>query len=83
MEMPRNRFKAALKAGQLQIGLWSSLCSSRLPPRSSATVDSTGSWIDTEHSPNEVPTVMGQLQALATGTASPDRAGRPGTIRCY
>jgi 4-hydroxy-2-oxoheptanedioate aldolase len=70
MDMPRNRFKAALKAGQLQIGLWSSLCSAL-----SADIigDSGFDWIliDTEHSPNELPTVLAQLQALATSTASP------------
>jgi 4-hydroxy-2-oxoheptanedioate aldolase len=70
MEMQRNRFKAALAKGDVQIGLWSSLCSSL-----SAEIigDSGFDWIlvDTEHSPNEVPNVMAQLQALATGTASP------------
>ena len=27
MDMPRNAFKAAIKDGKLQIGLWCSLCS--------------------------------------------------------
>ena len=70
MEMQRNRFKAALARGETQIGLWSSLCS----PLSAEIIGDSGfDWIlvDTEHSPNEVPGVMAQLQALATGTASP------------
>ena len=70
MDMQRNRFKTALAAGEVQIGLWSSLCSAL-----SAEIvgDSGFDWIlvDTEHSPNEVPGVMAQLQALATGTAAP------------
>lgn len=70
MEMRRNAFKAALLRRELQIGLWSSLCS---PLAAEIIGDSGFDWIlvDTEHSPNEVPGVMAQLQALATGTASP------------
>jgi 4-hydroxy-2-oxoheptanedioate aldolase len=70
MELPRNQFKAALAQGRLQIGLWSSLCSNIA---AEVVADSGFDWIllDGEHSPNEVPSVMAQLQALAGGTATP------------
>ena len=69
MELPRNRFKHAIAAGQLQIGLWCSLCS----PITAEIVSHSGfDWLllDTEHSPNEVPDVLAQLQAVQAGTAS-------------
>jgi 4-hydroxy-2-oxoheptanedioate aldolase len=70
MELPRNRFKHAIKEGRLQIGLWSSLCSN---VAAEIVADSGFDWIliDGEHSPNEVPLVMSQLQALVGGTATP------------
>lgn len=70
MDLPANTFKAALKRGELQIGLWSSLCS----PIVSEIISQSGfDWIlvDTEHSPNEPPDVLAQLQALKGGTATP------------
>ncbi len=70
MDLPANAFKAALKRGELQIGLWSSLCS----PIVSEIISQSGfDWIlvDTEHSPNEPPDVLAQLQALKGGTATP------------
>jgi 4-hydroxy-2-oxoheptanedioate aldolase len=70
MEMPRNAFKHALAAGKTQIGLWSSLCSNVV----AEVIGGCGfDWIllDTEHSPNELPAIMSQLQALAVGTATP------------
>ncbi len=68
--LPPNTFKAAIAAGQQQIGLWSSLCSNI------ATEIIAGSgfdWIvlDTEHAPNEVPGLLSQLQAMATSTTEP------------
>ena len=69
MDMPRNTFKHAIAAGQLQIGLWCSLCSNI----TAEIVSHSGyDWLllDTEHSPNEVPDVLSQLQAVQTGTAS-------------
>jgi 4-hydroxy-2-oxoheptanedioate aldolase len=68
--MPRNEFKRALAAGRPQIGLWSSLCSNVV----AEVIGGCGfDWIlvDTEHSPNELPGVLTQLQALAVGTATP------------
>jgi 4-hydroxy-2-oxoheptanedioate aldolase len=70
MDLPHNKFKQAIKQGKLQIGLWSSLCSNI---GAGVVADSGFDWIliDGEHSPNEVPGVMAQLQALAGGTATP------------
>ncbi len=70
MELPRNAFKHALAAGRLQIGLWSSLCSNIV---ADIVGDSGFDWIllDTEHSPNELPGLLQQLQAVARGTATP------------
>jgi 4-hydroxy-2-oxoheptanedioate aldolase len=70
IDMPRNAFKHALAAGKPQIGLWSSLCSNVV----AEVIAGCGfDWIlvDTEHSPNELPGIMSQLQALAGGTATP------------
>ncbi len=69
MDMPRNSFKHAIAKGELQIGLWCSLCN----PIAAEIVSHSGfDWllIDTEHSPNEVPDVLAQLQASQAGTAS-------------
>jgi 4-hydroxy-2-oxoheptanedioate aldolase len=70
LELNQNRFKAALARGELQIGLWSSLCSNIV---AEIIGDSGFDWIllDTEHSPNELPGLISQMQALATGTATP------------
>jgi len=70
MDNNRNNFKHAIKAGKLQIGLWSSLCS---PIAAEIIADSGFDWIllDTEHSPNEIPGLMAQMQAGTRGTATP------------
>jgi 4-hydroxy-2-oxoheptanedioate aldolase len=68
MELPKNSFKARMAKGETQIGLWCSLCSNI----AAELVSYSGfDWLllDTEHSPNEVPTIFSQLQASATGTA--------------
>ena len=69
-DMPRNAFKHAIAAGQLQIGLWSSLCSNI----AAEIISESGfDWIllDTEHSPNEIPGLLSQLQALQGSSATP------------
>ena len=70
MELSRNVFKQALKQRRLQIGLWSSLASNI---GAEIIADFGFDWIllDTEHSPNEVPNLLSQLQALERGTATP------------
>lgn len=68
--MQRNAFKHDLAAGKLQIGLWSSLCSNIAAEIIS---DSGFDWIllDTEHSPNEIPDLVGQLQAMQASKTTP------------
>jgi 4-hydroxy-2-oxoheptanedioate aldolase len=64
MDIPRNAFKQALREGRPQIGLWVSLAS----PYSTELVAGSGfDWLllDGEHSPNDPPTVLPQLQAAA------------------
>ena len=69
-EFRRNAFKAGLKAKKLQIGLWQSLCSNI---GAEICSDSGFDWLllDTEHSPNEIPDLLTQLQAMELGTATP------------
>ncbi|HAY9959403.1 TPA: 4-hydroxy-2-oxo-heptane-1,7-dioate aldolase [Shigella sonnei] len=65
-----NSFKAALKAGRPQIGLWLGLSSSY----SAELLAGAGfDWllIDGEHTPNNVQTVLTQLQAIAPYPSQP------------
>jgi 4-hydroxy-2-oxoheptanedioate aldolase len=64
MDLPRNTFKHALAAGEPQIGLWLSLSSNY---SAEVCAGSGFDWLllDTEHSPNEIDMVLGQLQAIA------------------
>ena len=64
MELPVNTFKHALKAGKRQIGLWCSLSSHYA---TELVAGSGFDWIllDTEHSPNDLESVLRQLQAAA------------------
>jgi 4-hydroxy-2-oxoheptanedioate aldolase len=59
-----NNFKRALKANKLQIGLWCSLSSHYA---TELVAGSGFDWIllDTEHSPNDLESVLQQLQATA------------------
>ena len=66
----QNAFKAALKAGRPQIGLWLGLTSSY----SAELLAGAGfDWllIDGEHAPNSVQTVLAQLQAIAPYPSQP------------
>jgi 4-hydroxy-2-oxoheptanedioate aldolase len=70
MELPQNAFKRALKAGKAQIGLWSSLSSNyTVEVIAGAGFD----WIllDTEHSPNDLESLLTQLQAAAPYPSHP------------
>jgi len=70
MDLPINHFKQALREGRPQIGLWSHLCSSI----STEILGGCGlDWIvlDMEHSPNELPQVLSQLQALKGSPTMP------------
>ncbi|KRA47213.1 4-hydroxy-2-oxoheptanedioate aldolase [Devosia sp. Root635] len=69
MPAPLNRFKAALKAGQPQIGLWAALAN----PYTAEILGGAGyDWLllDAEHAPNDVPGLMAQLQALSASASS-------------
>ncbi|MCT4554052.1 MAG: aldolase/citrate lyase family protein [Pelagimonas sp.] len=64
MPAPHNPFKAALKAGQLQLGCWLGLADPYIAEISgSAGFD----WlvVDGEHAPNDLRSITGQLQVLA------------------
>ncbi|GJD81611.1 2,4-dihydroxyhept-2-ene-1,7-dioic acid aldolase [Methylobacterium gregans] len=68
MDVLTNRFKAALRAGRQQIGLWCSLAS----PISTEIVAGSGfDWLllDMEHSANDLRDIYGQLQAIMEGEA--------------
>lgn len=70
MELPRNEFKHALAEGRAQIGLWSSLASNY----SVEVIAGAGfDWIllDTEHAPNDLESVLSQLQTAAAYPAAP------------
>ena len=70
MDLPQNAFKRAIGAGRTQIGLWSSLSSSyTVEVIAGAGFD----WIllDSEHSPNDLESVLGQLQAAAAYPTTP------------
>ena len=64
MDIPTNRFKRALQAGRRQIGLWSTL-SSGYTVEVIAGAGFDWIMIDTEHSPADLESVLGQLQAAA------------------
>lgn len=70
MNMPINRFKRAITSGQLQLGLWSGLSNNVTVE---VLANSGFDWLllDTEHSPNELPMVHSQLQAMSHGKATP------------
>lgn len=68
--LPRNAFKQALSNGARQVGLWSGLAS----PIASEIIAGAGfDWIviDGEHAPNDIPSLLAQLQAMRGGTAEP------------
>src|SRR5690606_16607461 len=64
------RFKQALQNKEPQLGLWTTLCS----PYAAEIVARAGfDWLlfDMEHSPSEITTVLGQLQAAAPYPVTP------------
>lgn len=70
MELPRNAFKKAIREGRPQIGLWSSLSSNY----SVEVIAGAGfDWIllDSEHSPNDLESLLAQLQAAAPYPTTP------------
>ncbi len=67
---PRNTFKQALARGERQVGLWCSLAS---PVATEVAAGAGFDWIviDGEHGPNDITTLLPQLQAMSRGTAEP------------
>jgi 4-hydroxy-2-oxoheptanedioate aldolase len=64
MQMPVNTFRAALQAGQPQIGLWVGLAD----PNAAELLAGTGyDWLllDAEHAPNDPRVILEQLRAVA------------------
>jgi len=63
LDLPQNSFKHAIAGGRQQIGLWCSLASNYAVE---VVAGSGYDWLllDTEHSPNEIPQVLSQLQAV-------------------
>ena len=70
MDLPVNRFKQRLLAGEAQTGLWLSLSNAYA---AEVVAGSGFDWLllDTEHSPGGVEDTLGQLQALAPYPVSP------------
>lgn len=70
LNTPENPFKRALREGRPQIGLWSTLCSNW----AAEIIAPAGfDWIliDMEHSPNDLATVLGQLQVYESVPTTP------------
>jgi 4-hydroxy-2-oxoheptanedioate aldolase len=67
---PHNPFKAALLAGKRQVGLWLALANAYT---AEIAADSGFDWllIDSEHAPNHVGSMLGQLQAVGGTSAHP------------
>jgi 4-hydroxy-2-oxoheptanedioate aldolase len=68
--LPRNAFKHALSEYKRQVGLWSGLAS----PIAAEIIAGAGfDWIviDGEHGPNDISSLLAQLQAMRGGTAEP------------
>ncbi len=70
MQVPVNGFKAALAAGQVQIGAWVGLAD---PYAAEVAGEAGFDWlvIDGEHAPNDLRSMLGQLQALGRSAAHP------------
>lgn len=70
MDMPPNQFKLALREPRARIGLWLGLAN----PYSTELCAGAGfDWllIDSEHAPNDLRLVLGQLQAIAAYPSQP------------
>ncbi|MCQ9422918.1 HpcH/HpaI aldolase/citrate lyase family protein [Pseudomonas sp. LJDD11] len=70
MNMPINRFKAALASGAPQYGIWAGFASGYA---AEITAGFGYDWmlIDGEHAPNTVPSILAQLQAVAPYSSAP------------
>ena len=66
----RNRFKEALLTCRRQVGLWSALCS-HIAAEIIAGAGFDWIVVDGEHAPNDISSLLVQLQAMRGGTAEP------------
>jgi len=68
--LPRNAFKQALSRYERQVGFW---CSMASPVAAEILAGAGFDWIviDGEHAPNDITTLLPQLQAMRGGTAEP------------
>ncbi len=67
--IPKNKLKAALAEGKLQLGLWAS-SGSNIVAEILAHSDFDWVTLDTEHTHNETPALVSQMQAMKGGNAS-------------
>lgn len=70
MPAPHNKFKARLKHGKTQIGCWAGMADSY----ATEILGTAGfDWvlIDGEHAPNDIRSILAQLQALGSSESSP------------
>ena len=78
-----NRFKAMLLAGELQVGLWSVLADA-VAAEVCAGAGFDWMLLDVEHAPNDLRSILRQLQALAAYGAHPvvrPRSSDPDVIK--
>jgi 4-hydroxy-2-oxoheptanedioate aldolase len=83
MDVPSNRFKRALRDGKPQIGLWLALAD---PVAAELCASAGFDWLllDAEHGPNDLRTILAQLQAIAPYASHPVvriRVGDPHIIK--
>jgi len=70
MKMPLNQFKAGLRAGETQFGLWLGL-SETFSAEICAGAGFDWLLIDAEHGPNDLRSILSQLQAIAPYPSEP------------
>lgn len=70
MQLAPNRFKKSICELKPQVGIWSSMCSI-IAADLLGTAGFDWVLIDMEHSPNDMMSVLGQLQAYEVGGTSP------------
>ena len=79
MEVPRNRFKRAIREGSVQIGLWVALADAGCA-EISAGAGFDWLLLDAEHGPNDLRTLLAQLQAVAPYDSHPIVRPRVGDV---
>ncbi len=77
MTMPPNTFKQQLLAGEPQTGIWLGLANA-YTAEIAATAGFDWLLLDAEHAPNDVSSLLAQLQALAAYGSG----GDPRAMRC-